>query len=221
MFEIQNKKKLIIGVIIVVVILSISAIFIIKNKEDTEEIIDFIKDNNIDNNDSYKENDNKDNEIEENVIIVHISGEVKQEGVIKLEKGARIIDAITAAGGTSEEADLSKVNLAYILEDAQKIYIPNINEKEEEVVGEGSSREIVISGSGGESSQKEGKNYINLNTANLTELQKIPGVGEATATKIIEYRKANGKFNSIEEIKNIEGIGENKFNKLKNNIYVK
>lgn len=221
MFEIQNKKKLIIGVIIVVVILSISAIFIIKNKEDTEEIIDFIQDNNIDNNDSYKENDNKDNEIEENVIIVHISGEVKQEGVIKIEKGARIIDAITAAGGTSEEADLSKVNLAYILEDAQKIYIPNINEKEEEVVGEGSSREIVISGSGGESSQKEGKIYINLNTANLTELQKIPGVGEATATKIIEYRKANGKFNSIEEIKNIEGIGENKFNKLKNNIYVK
>lgn len=221
MFEIQNKKKLIIGVIIVVVILSISAIFIIKNKEDTEEIIDFIQDNNIDNNDSYKENDNKDNEIEENVIIVHISGEVKQEGVIKIEKGARIIDAITAAGGTSEEADLSKVNLAYILEDAQKIYIPNINEKEEEVVGEGSSREIVISGSGGGSSQKEGKIYINLNTANLTELQKIPGVGEATATKIIEYRKANGKFNSIEEIKNIEGIGENKFNKLKNNIYVK
>lgn len=221
MFEIQNKKKLIIGVIIVVVILSISAIFIIKNKEDTEEIIDFIQDNNIDNNDSYKENDNKDNEIEENVIIVHISGEVKQEGVIKLEKGARIIDAITAAGGTSEEADLSKVNLAYILEDAQKIYIPNINEKEEEVVGEGSGREIVISGSGGGSSQKEGKIYINLNTANLTELQKIPGVGEATATKIIEYRKANGKFNSIEEIKNIEGIGENKFNKLKNNIYVK
>lgn len=215
MFEIQNKKKLIIGVIIVVVILSISVIFIIKNKEDTEEIIDFIQNNNIDNN-SYKEN-----EIKEDIIIVHISGEVEQEGVIKLKKGARIIDAITKAGGTSEEADLSKVNLAYILEDAQKIYIPNINEKEEEVVGEGISREIIISGSGGESSQKEGKIYINLNTANLTELQKIPGVGEATATKIIEYRKANGKFNSIEEIKNIEGIGENKFNKLKNNIYVK
>lgn len=222
MLKIQNK---IIIVTVIVLILTGVIIFIIaKDKniyENIEEIIEVYSNDEESNSIIYKENSNVIDKIEEDIIMIHISGEVKEEGVIKLKKGSRIIDAINEAGGIKEEADMSRVNLAYVLEDAQKVYIPNINEKEEKIIKEGTDEAIIITGSGGESNKKEEKVFINLNTANLTELQKLSGVGEATAIKIIEYRKANGKFNSIDEIKNIEGIGENKFNKLKDNIYVK
>lgn len=222
MLKIQNK---IIIVTVIVLILTGVIIFIIaKDKniyENIEEIMEVYSNDEESNSIIYKENSNVIDKIEEDIIMIHISGEVKEEGVIKLKKGSRIIDAINEAGGIKEEADMSRVNLAYVLEDAQKVYIPNINEKEEKIIKEGTDEAIIITGSGGESNEKEEKVFINLNTANLTELQKLSGVGEATAIKIIEYRKANGKFNSIDEIKNIEGIGENKFNKLKDNIYVK
>lgn len=222
MLKIQNK---IIIVTVIVLILTGVIIFIIaKDKniyENIEEIMEVYSNDEESNSIIYKENSNVIDKIEEDIIMIHISGEVKEEGIIKLKKGSRIIDAINEAGGIKEEADMSRVNLAYVLEDAQKVYIPNINEKEEKIIKEGTDEAIIITGSGGESNEKEEKVFINLNTANLTELQKLSGVGEATAIKIIEYRKANGKFNSIDEIKNIEGIGENKFNKLKDNIYVK
>ena len=91
--------------------------------------------------------ENKDNIIE-NKIVIHITGEVEEEGVIELEKGARISDAIEEAGGTTEEADLSNVNLAYSLSDGQKVKIPNINEKDEEiiVVEEKAGDNIIIEG---------------------------------------------------------------------------
>ena len=133
------------------------------------------------------------------------------------------------ADGVTEEADLSKVNLAYVLEDAQKIYIPNINEKEEKEIVENMEDGVVISGSGmnDENNSSSGNNSknekvkININTANVKELQKLSGIGESIALRIVTYRKENGKFNSIEDLKNVSGIGENKFNKIKNNIFVK
>ena len=162
-------------------------------------------------------------------IIVHISGEVVSPGVISLEEGARIVDAINMADGVTEEADLSKVNLAYVLEDAQKIYIPNINEKEEKEIVENMEDGVVISGSGindennssSGNNSKNGNVKININTADIKELQKLSGIGESIALRIVTYRKENGKFNSIEDLKNVSGIGENKFNKIKNNIFVK
>lgn len=251
MFEFNNKKKIIIVVSIVSVILIgfISYIIISSfwgGEESSEDFeLEELKENDlnsaeiqedVENSTSIEEQEgtnlNEENSIKirestnlngNKKIIVHISGEVISPGVISLEEGARIVDAINMADGVTEEADLSKVNLAYVLEDAQKIYIPNINEKEEKEIVENIEEGVVISGSG-TSNGNDSKNEdvkININTANVKELQKLSGIGESIALRIVTYRKENGKFNSIEDLKNVSGIGENKFNKIKNNIFVK
>lgn len=256
MFEFNNKKKIIIVVSIVSVILIgfISYIIISSfwgggSSEDFE--LEELKENdinsvgiqgNVANSTSIEGQEKADLDEENSIkirestnlngskkIIVHISGEVISPGVISLEEGARIVDAINMVDGVTEEADLSKVNLAYVLEDAQKIYIPNINEKEEKEIVENMEEGVVISGSGmndgnNSSSGNNSKNEnvkININTADVKELQKLSGIGESIALRIVTYRKENGKFNSIEDLKNVSGIGENKFNKIKNNIFVK
>lgn len=258
MFEFNNKKKIIIVVSIVSVILIgiisyiIISSFNFRGEESSEDFeLEELKENdlnsveiqeNVANSTSIEEQEganlNEENSIKirestnlngNKKIIVHISGEVISPGVISLEEGARIIDAINMADGVTEEADLSKVNLAYVLEDAQKIYIPNINEKEEKEIVKNMEDGVVISGSGmndgndsnsGNNSKNENVK-ININTANVKELQKLSGIGESIALRIVTYRKENGKFNSIEDLKNVSGIGENKFNKIKNNIFVK
>ena len=219
MTEIIIKKKKIISIIIAIIILIVIGIyFIINNFEKNENEFEI---SNIEFEENKIENINAEIE-EKSQIIVHIAGEILNPGVISLDEGARIIDAINKAGGITNEADLSKVNLAYILEDAQKIYIPNVNEKE---IIENMSSEIVKSGSTQENSNtgeklKNGEK-ININTATQKELQKLTGIGESIALRIINYRKENGKFNTIEDIKNVSGIGESKFNKIKNDIIVK
>ena len=219
MTEIIIKNKKIISIIIAIIILIVIGIyFIINNFEKNENEFEI---SNIEFEEDKIENINAEIE-EKSQIIVHIAGEILNPGVISLDEGARIIDAINKAGGITNEADLSKVNLAYILEDAQKIYIPNVNEKE---IIENMSSEIVKSGSTQENSNtgeklKNGEK-ININTATQKELQKLTGIGESIALRIINYRKENGKFNTIEDIKNVSGIGESKFNKIKNDIIVK
>lgn len=221
MTEIIIKNKKIISIIIAIIILILIVIgiyFIINNFEKNENEFEI---SNIEFEENKIENINAEIE-EKSQIIVHIAGEILNPGVISLDEGARIIDAINKAGGITNEADLSKVNLAYILEDAQKIYIPNVNEKE---IIENMSSEIVKSGSTQENSNtgeklKNGEK-ININTATQKELQKLTGIGESIALRIINYRKENGKFNTIEDIKNVSGIGESKFNKIKNDIIVK
>lgn len=219
MTEIIIKNKKIISIIIAIIILIVIGIyFIINNFEKNENEFEI---SNIEFEENKIENINAEIE-EKSQIIVHIAGEILNPGVISLDEGARIIDAINKAGGITNEADLSKVNLAYILEDAQKIYIPNVNEKE---IIENRSSEIVKSGSTQENSNtgeklKNGEK-ININTATQKELQKLTGIGESIALRIINYRKENGKFNTIEDIKNVSGIGESKFNKIKNDIIVK
>lgn len=258
MFEFNNKKKIIIVVSIVsVILIGIISYIIISSfnfrgeessgdfelEELKENDINFVEiQRNVANSTSIEEQEgtnlNEENSIKirestslngNKKIIVHISGEVISPGVISLEEGARIVDAINMADGVTEEADLSKVNLAYVLEDAQKIYIPNINEKEEKEIVENMEDGVVIRGSGmsDENNSSSGNNSknenvkININTANVKELQKLSGIGESIALRIVTYRKENGKFNSIEDLKNVRGIGENKFNKIKNNIFVK
>lgn len=219
MTEIIIKNKKIISIIIAIIILIVIGIyFIINNFEKNKNEFEI---SNIEFEENKIENINAEIE-EKSQIIVHTAGEILNPGVISLDEGARIIDAINKAGGITNEADLSKVNLAYILEDAQKIYIPNVNEKE---IIENMSSEIVKSGSTQENSNtgeklKNGEK-ININTATQKELQKLTGIGESIALRIINYRKENGKFNTIEDIKNVSGIGESKFNKIKNDIIVK
>ena len=138
----------------------------------------------------------------QNNIIIYICGAVQENKVISLPEDSRIIDAIDAVGGLTENADLSSINLASILEDGEKIYIPQKGEQPENQIDQNSNSSIT-------------KEKININKANQAELETIPGIGPSTALKIIEYRNANGKFSSIEEIKNVSGIGEGKFGQMK------
>lgn len=181
---------------------------------------------------SHKESDNYENLLAESVVVnntateetveetstikVYMTGEVNNPGVIELEEGARIQDAIEGAGGIKPEANLKDVNLAYEVEDGEKIYIPNVSEETTETT---ESAGTATESSTGSSSNSKGK--ININKATASELTAIPGVGESTAQKIIAYREENGKFKAIEDIKNVSGIGDSKFNNIKDYIAVK
>lgn len=200
----EKKMKLIItiaiGIIVIVGIIKAVDIYYEKNNTEEISITNFIENENFD-----EKNDIK--------IKVYITGEVKNQGVIELEEGARIADAIEKAGGQTEQANLKNVNLAYQLEDGQKIYIPNINEIETEVIDDSSSGIVDDTSTNQE--------IININKADEIELQSLNGIGESLAASIVQYRKENGKFETIEELKNVPGIGDSKFENIKAYIKVK
>lgn len=200
----SKKQKVIVVVLIIFMCLIIGYYFINKTQKNDYSELETIA----------EEKEEEEEIIDEDKIVVHITGEVENEGIIELEKGARISDAIEKAGGTTEEANIADVNLAYSLKDGQKIKIPNINEEDEQIIKEEAGEDIIIEGD----NKKEEK--ININTANQTELETLSGIGPSTALKIINYKKEHGKFNNIEEIKNVPGIGESKFENIKEYICV-
>lgn len=159
---------------------------------------------------------------EENVvpakIMVHVTGQVKDQGVVLLDEGSRIVDAIEAAGGETDDADLAKLNLAYVLNDGEKIYVPSKSEQNEEIEYVTTSSGDTTSSGGG--SMSGNSSIININTAGQAELMELPGIGESIANKIIAYREENGKFKTIEDIKNVPGIGDSKFANIKDMIKV-
>ena len=211
----MNKYKKINKKIIMLLIGFVALIFYIINvkKESNLEITAL---NNISNiNENQNSNETNTLEEEKNEIVVHITGAIKQEGVYKLEENSRVTDIVELAGGLREDADMSKINLALILEDGMKINIPSINENLEESEDKVVENTIDINKSENNKTKK-----ININTASKEELDTLPGIGEATAQKIIEYRNKNGKFSNIEEIKEVSGIGDSKFEKIKDYIKV-
>ncbi|MCL2354337.1 MAG: helix-hairpin-helix domain-containing protein [Oscillospiraceae bacterium] len=132
-------------------------------------------------------------------MIVHITGEIRYSGIINLVEGNRIADAIEMAGGTTASADLTHVNLAFILSDGQRVYIPSIYDEVgmEDIVTESNGENIVVGGN------TERGSLININNATQTELETLTGVGPSTALRIIEHRQTNGNFRSIEDLKNV------------------
>jgi competence protein ComEA len=163
-------------------------------------------------------------------ILVHISGAVNKEGIVELKIGSRIADAIDKAGGIKEDADIEEINLAYLLEDGMKIKIPNKQEKDKQsdTVQEENIENYVTTSIGVSNVSKEEEKSkdmksekVNINTATQTELETLPGIGPSTAMKIITYRKEKGKFMKKEEIKEVSGIGESKYNKIKDLIVAK
>lgn len=153
-------------------------------------------------------------EIEPVEISVYICGYVNSPGVVKVKEGTRLDEAIGLAGGAMEEADLNAVNLAYRLTDEDMIYIPKkgekLQDKSKTIPGVNTIKSITES--------KLGK--VNINTAGEKELDTLDGVGPATAKAIMQYREQKGHFKSIEDIKKVKGIGDAKFNKMKDNITV-
>ncbi|GAA0109996.1 helix-hairpin-helix domain-containing protein [Clostridium tertium] len=144
------------------------------------------------------------------MIVVEIKGEVANPDVYEISEGSIIRDLITKAGGLTNEANIDKINRADKLRDNQLIVIPNKNELSN------ANTNINVSKEG--NTAEDG--IININTASLEELQKINGVGEVKAKSIINYREKNGGFKSIDEMKNIEGIGDKTFEKMKDQITI-
>ncbi|MBS1008951.1 helix-hairpin-helix domain-containing protein [Leuconostoc suionicum] len=143
------------------------------------------------------------------IVMVDVKGAVKNPGVYKITSFARVQTAIAQAGGTLEEADMQQVNLAQKLTDGQIVYVP--------MRGETSSP--VNNGSTSAMSTTDNE-VINLNTATVVELQKLDGIGVKKAEQIIAYREEHGEFKSIEEIKQVSGIGEKRFEALKDKVTV-
>lgn len=141
------------------------------------------------------------------LIRVHVSGAVRSpDRVYTLFEGARVEDALKAAGGYTAEADLSKINLAGGVEDGQKIYVPRQGEdwNEEE-----------------KNEESGGNDLTDLNKADKIELDALPGIGPSLAQRIVDYREEHGAFQNIEEIKNVKGIGDAMFEKLRQYITVR
>jgi competence protein ComEA len=144
------------------------------------------------------------------VLIVHVAGAVAEPGVLTVTDGARVLDVIELAGGVTSEADLAQVNLAGVVADGERVWIPIIGEAEPPVVvGSRSPR----SGSGGVG---EGAAVlVDVNTATVDELEVLPGVGPTTAASIVDHRERNGPFASLDELLNVSGIGPAKLESLR------
>ncbi len=139
------------------------------------------------------------------VVAVHVKGAVNSPGYYEFSYGSRVKDAVERAGGGKSSADLNELNLAKKLRDGEEIVVPSKSEVPEVDI---------------DSEDKKINEKININTAGMDMLCKLEGIGETTAEKIIAYRDSNGKFKTIDEIKQVEGIGNAKFDKIKEKITV-
>lgn len=138
-------------------------------------------------------------------VTVYVSGEVKKPGLVTLDEDKRVADAVNAAGGVIETADVDHINMAAHLEDGMQVRVPmRLRDAGEKGATASPGR------------QTDGK--INLNTATEKELQELPGIGPAMSARIVEYRESKGAFQSIDDIKKVRGIGASKFEKLKDRV---
>jgi competence protein ComEA len=149
-------------------------------------------------------------------VVVYVCGAVRSPGVVRVPADARVTDALALAGGPAAGAELSAVNLAAKVVDGQQIVVPERGA----AVAAGTT-----SGAGGSASAAGGSAAVpgapvNINSASLEELDALSGVGPATAQKIIDYRVANGPFKTVDDIKNVSGIGDAKFAAMKDSITV-
>ncbi len=149
----------------------------------------------------------------EQTLFVHVVGEVHDPGVYELAAGVRVSDAIDAAGGATEAAVLSAVNLARPLTDGEQLVVPDAT-----VAASGASGTGAVNGADNVAGTVPG--LVNLNTADLASLETLPGVGPALARRIIDWRGANGRFSSAEQLLDVSGIGQKTFEQLRAKVTV-
>ena len=223
-FKYRYRKQIIIGIVLFIIILAItfSIYYFVFLKKDTkkEKNKEIIIENNI-----KKETTKEEKEI---IYKVDVKGQVISPGIYELKSSARVIDAINMAGGLTEEADTSVINLSKKVIDEMVIIIyskdqvkdfekTKENEKQvQEKCEKNEEYSIKNDACIMTSNQIQGK--ININSATKEELMTIPGIGESKANDIIKYREKNGFFNNIEDIKKVSGIGESLFASIKENI---
>jgi competence protein ComEA len=146
------------------------------------------------------------------VLVVHVAGAVARPGLHELPVGARVADAIDAAGGLTSEADANRINLAAPVTDGARVYVLAVDEEEPSVAVGATGSE----GGGGVA----GSGVVNLNTADAAALDTLPGVGPATAAAIIEHRGKAGGFTSVDQLLDVPGIGEAKLEALRDLVTV-
>ncbi len=144
-------------------------------------------------------------------VVVYVSGVVKKPGIVRLPAGSRVDDALTAAGGATDGADLAAVNLARPLTDGEQIHVPKPGEAPPVGAGAaGGPGGASVPGGGGETG-----GLVNLNTADAAALQELPGVGPSLAERILEHREANGPFRSVDDLDDVPGIGPKSLEKMR------
>lgn len=139
-------------------------------------------------------------------VIVHVAGAVRSPGVRELAAGSRVIDAIEAAGGLAASADAGRLNLAAVVRDGERVYVPEVGEQPPPAVG---------GGSGGTGGTPSASGPVDLNAATLEQLDALPGIGPATAAAIVQWRETNGPFTSVDELLDVRGIGEAKLEQVR------
>lgn len=148
-------------------------------------------------------------------LVVHVTGAVVEPGLYSLTVGARVQDALDAAGGQSPSADLDAINLASFVEDGEQIWVPTKKLANPETQSEATSTDIPKLNYQAQLPNQEVLVLININTASIPELESLPGIGPDKAGKIVAYRTKHGPFERIEEIENVSGIGPVTFEKIK------
>lgn len=158
--------------------------------------------------------EDREREGNKNEIVVYVCGEVNQAGLVTIEEGKRVADAVNKCGGVLPTADTNNINMAEVLKDGMEIKIPAKIANSANTNGNANNS----SEAGGTAIQ--GNSLVNINQADNKVLETLPGIGPAMAQRIIDFRKDNGNFKSIEDLQKIKGIGKAKFAKIKDRITV-
>ncbi|MBO9050758.1 ComEA family DNA-binding protein [Curtobacterium flaccumfaciens] len=164
-------------------------------------------------------------------VMVHVLGAVRRSGVVELPASSRVGDALERAGGANDDADLDRLNLARVLTDGERLYVPRVGQQEvPEALGpvaDGAAAGPTAgagagAGSGGGSAGTggEGAAVVDLNTADQTALETLPGIGPGLAGRIIAWRDEHGRFTTVEDLLDVSGIGDVRFAELRDRVRV-
>ncbi|WP_324651234.1 ComEA family DNA-binding protein [Georgenia sp. H159] len=153
------------------------------------------------------------------VVVVHVAGAVVEPGVVRLPAGARVAESIDAAGGAQPEAELAAVNLARPLQDGEQVYVPRVGEARPGAAA-GPAGPAAAAGATGPGGEPGEAGVVDLNTADLSALDTLPGVGPAIAQRILEWRETNGPFHSVDELLEVSGIGPTTLERVRERVRV-
>lgn len=159
--------------------------------------------------------------------MVHVLGAVRRGGVVELPASSRVGDALERAGGATDDADLDRLNLARVLTDGERLYVPRVGQQEvPEALGpvaDGAAAGPTAGAGGGGGTAGtgvEGSAVVDLNTADQTALETLPGIGPGLAGRIIAWRDEHGRFTAVEDLLDVSGIGDVRFAELRDRVRV-
>lgn len=159
--------------------------------------------------------------VESAEIVVHVAGAVKKPGVVRVPRGSRVDDAVRAAGGFSSEADADSINLAQPLEDGVQVYVPRKNQQIAVPGRIGGTERSSVEPQSVQTQHGQTAGKLNINTATAEQLESLPGVGPVTARAIVEYRKQNGIFRSVDDLLEVRGIGPKRLEQIRPYVIVR